>query len=54
MFVFVDMITDVMFIFRRQQRFFPLFLLTAAKSALSSLTVKYRVLLTSLAQRLMN
>ena len=34
-------------IFRRQLRFFPLFLLAAAKSALSFLTVKCRVLLTS-------
>jgi len=40
-------ITDVMSIFRRQQRFFPLFLLAAAKSALSILTVKCHVLLTS-------
>ena len=29
---------DVTFIFRRQQRFFPLFLLAAAKTAFSSLT----------------
>ena len=33
-----------MSIFRRQQRFFPLFLLAAVKSALSILTVKYHVL----------
>ena len=39
---------DVTSIFGRQQRFFPLFLLAAAKSALSILTVRYRVLLTSL------
>jgi len=34
-------ITDVISIFRRQQRFFLLFLLTAAKSVLSRLTGKY-------------
>jgi len=32
-----------MSIFRRQQGFFPLFLLAAAKSALRNLTVKCRV-----------
>jgi len=31
-------ISDVMSIFRRQQGFFPLFLLAAAKSALRNLT----------------
>jgi len=36
-------ITDVMSIFRRQPKFFMLFLLAAAKSALSILRVKYRV-----------
>jgi len=43
-----------MSIFRRQQRFFPLFLLAAAKSALSILADKYRVLLNFLMQRLEN
>jgi len=47
-------ITDVMSIFRRQKRFVPLFLLAAAKSALSILTVKYRVLLTSLSSAIRN
>jgi len=47
-------ITDVMSIIRRQQRVFPLFLLAAAKSALSSLTVKYRVLLPSLISAIRN
>ena len=47
-------ITDVMSIFRRQQRFFPLFLLTAAKSALSILTVKCRVLLTLISSAIRN
>ena len=44
MLLFVGIITDVMPIFRRQQRFFPQFLLSAAKSALSILTVKNCVL----------
>ena len=43
-----------MSIFRRQQRFFPLFLLAAAKSALSILTVKCRVLLTLTSTALRN
>jgi len=47
-------ITDVMSFFRKQQRFFPLFLLAAAKSVLRILTVKYHVLLTCLAQCLEN
>jgi len=42
--------TDVMSIFRRQQIFFPLFLLAAAKSALV-LTVKCRVFWLLLAQK---
>ena len=41
-------INNVMSIFTRQQGFFQLFLLAAAKSALRNLTVKCRVLLTSL------
>jgi len=49
MFVFVDINHwHHMSIFRRQQRFYPLFLLAAAKSAL----IICRVLLTILAQRL--
>jgi len=36
-------ITDVMSIFGRQQRLFPLFLLATAKSVLSILTVKCHV-----------
>ena len=36
-------ISDIMSIFRRQQRFYPLFLLATAKSALTILTVKCRV-----------
>jgi len=47
-------ITDVMSIFRRQQGFFPLFLLAAAKSALRNLTVKCRVFLTSLSSAMRN
>jgi len=47
-------ISDVMSIFRRRQRFFPLFLLAAVKSALSILTVKCRVLLTLISSALRN
>ena len=43
--------TDVMSISRSQQRLFPLFLLAAAKTAISRLTVKRPVLLTFLTQR---
>ena len=43
-----------MSIFRRQQGFFPLFLLAAAKSALRNLTVKCRVLPTSLSSAMRN
>jgi len=43
-----------MSIFRRQQGLFPLFLLAAAKSALRNLTVKCRVLLTSLCSAMRN
>ena len=43
-----------MSIFSRQQRFFPLFLQAAAKSALRNLTVKCHVLLTSLISAMRN
>ena len=47
-------VTDVMSIIRRQQRFFSAVLLVSAKSALCCLTVKCLVLLTCLAQCLMD
>jgi len=43
-------ITDIVPIFRRQRRFFLLFLLAAVKSALSILTVTCHVFLTGLAE----
>ena len=46
MFLLLPSITDIIAVFRRQQRFFLLFLLAAEKSPLSILTVKCRALLT--------